>query len=220
MTVTIKQVKLWTKKWNRDGSTELRIYIEWEEDGKLHSGCLYKTGNPYEPQGKMEDLPTEVLAEAQRIAVWPNENGVNIWHTVYDCSARYEALAATEAATNAGDESDENEPEPAQVQVQVQEMPGRQVTSDDNERASSTKREPGSWWQARDGSWWIVESVTDFYVTDFYGDVERVWLHTVRQPTAREMERRLAWEALPEEEKRRREGEFWNEFFERTQYLS
>ncbi|GIV82685.1 MAG: hypothetical protein KatS3mg051_2039 [Anaerolineae bacterium] len=86
----ISRVKVWTKQWEKQGLTEVRIYIDYTDaNGVFRQGCWYKTGNPYE-EARLENLTPEVLEEAKRLAVWDG-----YWHTLYkeDCERRYAELA-------------------------------------------------------------------------------------------------------------------------------
>ncbi len=157
----ITRVKVWTKEWK--DFKEVRIYIDYTDaNGVFRQGCWYKTGNPYE-KARLENLSSEVLEEAKRLAVWDG-----YWHTLYkeECQRRYAELARQQ-------EQLEEQPQaqaPAQAPVQ---MPGRPMA--DGRRFFPARQRVGEPWQARDGSWWIVTGSAPVTVEN-----DRGWAHTVR----------------------------------------
>jgi hypothetical protein len=87
----ITQIKAQIYDWT-DWGKEWRVMIEWtDEAGQLHEGCYHYTGNPYTPKGQMEDLTSDVLIEAIRLAVYPNADGKMSWHSLSaeECRLHY-----------------------------------------------------------------------------------------------------------------------------------
>ena len=78
---TIESIKVWKQNdKTRQNYGEYRIYIRFTNGS---SGCYYLTGSKWNKKGSLENLSTEELAEAKKLAVRDKS-----WHTVYDLAGK------------------------------------------------------------------------------------------------------------------------------------
>lgn len=73
--MAIKSVKVW-----KSSKKEARIYVHTTDS---REGCKYLSGNPWHAKGSIDgNLTDEEWAEAKKLAVWENDSGNRVWHTV------------------------------------------------------------------------------------------------------------------------------------------
>lgn len=74
---------------------------------------------------------------------------------------------------------------------------------------NSRKHQVGEWYQSwRTEEWYIITEVREGEAVDEYGDVDRGWMHTMREAVLEELAERerqqVEWEALTPEERTER----------------
>lgn len=196
------------KVWKSPDKKECRVYVH-TTDGR--EGCLYIRGNRWNPSGSIDGkLTDDEWQQARQISLRDGS-----WYTAYESEI---ALRTRELELSV-----EPQVEETTVELPVAEtistsaaqpadyLPG--FDFGDGERFDSQHHYPNQGWQTDDDTWYVVIEAWQANMYDYENVPRPGWAHKIRLATDEETR---AFNILPTIEEK---AAFWNEFFERTNYI-
>lgn len=178
------------KIWKNPAKTETRIYVHTDDD---REGVIYRTGNKWHAANSVDgNLTEDEWQKARDIAFYDGK-----WHTVYENEMPAQTTVVTET-TEVVETTETQETEVSEV----------------TEIAEARRFRDGETFKwIVDGNYYVVISAEHGHMIDFEGDRMPTWFHQVRRATEAEID---AFNTPMTQEQK---DAFWNEFFDRTDYI-